>query len=244
MTTMTKRTGAPLAFNHISVDCVVLGFDGDNLKVVLIKPKHDEVAGMSNRKLPGGLIYMDENLDDAAARVLNELTGMNKVSMVQFKAFGSKDRTKNPRDVLWLERVVQSKIDHIITIGYLATVEISGKWSKQLAAHDASWVEVGQEGELAFDHNVILREAVQYFRYLVGMDLSYLFALLPAKFTVAQFRNLLGLVKGKVYDVKNFHKKLPQMPYLVALDEREMGVAHRAAKYYRFDKKLYNKLRG
>ena len=60
--------------------------------------------GYNNRKLPGSLIYDDEDLDEAAKRVLNELTGLKNVKLTQFKAYGSKNRTRNPKDVLWLER--------------------------------------------------------------------------------------------------------------------------------------------
>ena len=232
-----------LAYNHVSIDCVVVGFDGEKLKVLLIKRIVDDFNGANERKLPGSLIYMDEDLDAAASRVLFELTGINNVNLAQFKAFGSKDRTKNPKDILWLERAVKSKIERIITIGYIATVNIDTEFNTQLDKYQASWVAVDEIEELAFDHNIIINEALLYINYLTELNLAYLFELLPPKFTIAQFRNLLGLVKGKTYDVKNFHKKLPQMPYLVQLEEKELGVAHRAAKYYKFDRKIYNKLR-
>lgn len=87
----------PLANNHISVDCVVIGFDGEQLKVLLIKRVGEEQGEIfHDMKLPGSLIYMDEDLDEAAQRVLNELTGLKNVNLMQFKAFGSKNRTKRP----------------------------------------------------------------------------------------------------------------------------------------------------
>ena len=88
----------PLANNHISVDCVVFGFDGEQLKVLLVKRMGEESGEIfHDMKLPGSLIYQDEDLDGAAKRVLNELTGLKSVRLTQFKAFGSKDRTKNPK---------------------------------------------------------------------------------------------------------------------------------------------------
>lgn len=96
-----------LANNHISVDCVVIGFDGERLKVLLIKRAGEENGEIfHDMKLPGSLIYMDEDLDEAAKRVLFELTGLKNVHLTQFKAFGSKDRTKDPKDVHWLERAM------------------------------------------------------------------------------------------------------------------------------------------
>ena len=82
-------------------------------------------------KLPGSLIYDDEDLDEAAKRVLNELTGLKNVKLTQFKAYGSKDRTRNPKDVLWLERfhrLDEKKIDRIVTIAYLTLVKIDRRF--------------------------------------------------------------------------------------------------------------------
>ena len=87
-----------LANNHISVDCVVIGFDGEKLKVLLVKRMGEESGEVfHDMKLPGSLIYMDEDLDDAAKRVLNELTGLEDVYMEQVQAFGAIDRDPGVR---------------------------------------------------------------------------------------------------------------------------------------------------
>ena len=94
-----------MANNHISVDCVVIGFDGEQLKVLLIKRAGEEEGEIfHDMKLPGSLIYMDEDLDEAAKRVLNEFDGSEERQSDAIQAFGSKNRTKDPRDVHWLER--------------------------------------------------------------------------------------------------------------------------------------------
>ena len=101
MQNLQKNT--PLANNHISVDCVVIGFDGEQLKVLLVKRAGEDNGEVyHDMKLPGSLIYMDEALDEAAQRVLYELTGLKNVNLMQFKAFGSKNRTSNPKDVRWI----------------------------------------------------------------------------------------------------------------------------------------------
>lgn len=234
----------PLANNHISVDCVVLGFDGEQLKVLLIRRMGEEGGQVfHDMKLPGSLIYMDEDLDEAAARVLNELTGLKNVRLVQFKAFGSKDRTKNPKDVRWLERAMQSKVERIVTIAYLSLVKIGRKLNRGLEAHEAYWVSLDELGELAFDHNLIIREAMVYIRQYVEGNPSALFDLLPRKFTAAQLRTLYEVVYGKTVDVRNFHKKMSAMGYVIPLDEKQQGVAHRAARFYRFDRNVYNRMR-
>ena len=219
----------PLANNHISVDCVVIGFDGEQLKVLLVKRIGEEDGEVyHDMKLPGSLIYMDEDLDEAAQRVLCELTGLKNVNLMQFKAFGSKNRTSNPKDVHWLERAMQSRVERIVTIAYLSMVKIDRALDKKV---------------LAFDHNLIIKEALTYIRQFVEFNPSMLFDLLPRKFTASQLRILFELVYDKPVDVRNFHKKIAMMEYVVPLEEKQQGVAHRAARYYKFDKKIYNKTR-
>lgn len=232
----------PLANNHISVDCVVIGFDGEQLKVLLVNQVGEEEGKVyHDMKLPGSLIYMDEDLDEAAQRVLHELTGVKNVNLMQFKAFGSKNRTSNPKDVLWLERAMQSRVERIVTIAYLAMVKIDRTLDKNLDASQAGWTALEDIQTLAFDHNLIIEEALAAIRQFVEINPSMLFDLLPRKFTAAQLRVLFELVYDKPVDVRNFHKKIALMEYVVPLDERQQGVAHRAARYYKFDKKIYNK---
>ena len=250
----------PLANNHISVDCVVIGFDGEQLKVLLVKRIGEEDGEVyHDMKLPGSLIYMDEDLDEAAQRVLCELTErgytlqngtqvpdrteLKNVNLMQFKAFGSKNRTSNPKDVHWLERAMQSRVERIVTIAYLSMVKIDRALDKSLDEHQACWVALKDIKVLAFDHNLIIKEALTYIRQFVEFNPSMLFDLLPRKFTASQLRILFELVYDKPVDVRNFHKKIAMMEYVVPLEEKQQGVAHRAARYYKFDKKIYNKTR-
>lgn len=232
---------APLANNHISIDCVVLGFDGTNLRVLLVKRRGEDQAGEYNdMKLPGSLIYQDEDLDEAAMRVLNELTGVKDVPLQQFKAFGSRNRTSNQRDVVWLERAQQAHVERIVTIAYFAIVKLDGPMLRIVDRESAVWMPVGEVGTLAFDHNLIIEEALKAVRREVDNNRSILFDLLPKKFTASQLRLLTEIVYGRSLDVRNFHKKISQMPYVVPLEERQKGVAHRAARYFKFDRKIYN----
>ncbi len=232
---------APLANNHISIDCVVLGFDGTNLRVLLVKRRGEDQAGEYNdMKLPGSLIYQDEDLDEAAMRVLYELTGVKDVPLQQFKAFGSRNRTSNQRDVVWLERAQQAHVERIVTIAYFALVKLDGPMQKIVDRESAVWMPVGEVGTLAFDHNLIIEEALKAVRREVENNRSILFDLLPKKFTASQLRLLTEIIYGRSLDVRNFHKKISQMPYVIPLEERQKGVAHRAARYFKFDRKIYN----
>ena len=232
----------PLAINHISVDCVVFGWDGERLKVLLVS-RRSEGEEFSDLKLPGSLIYQDENLDEAAERVLRQLTGLQNAGLTQFKAYGSKDRTRNPEDVVWLERAQKAHVERIVTIAYIALVKIDRATLSSLKGHDAVWVEADKTGRLAFDHNLILREAIRQMQSMVTADPALIFSLLPKKFTLAQLRRLFEVIYGKSLDIRNFHKKVMAMAYVVPLDEFQKGVAHRAARFYRFDRKIFNRQR-
>lgn len=237
-------TPPPLAVNHISVDCVVMGFDGKKLHVLLIK-RTVEIDGelIHDMKLPGDLIYVDENLDDAAGRVLHDLTGLKNINLLQFKAYGSKDRTKNRKDLLWLERTTQTRVERIVTVAYLSLLRIGRSLAVQHLDDEVCWVAVDELNTLPFDHNIIIDDALAVIRNQADADPSYLFNLLPHKFTALQLRTLYERVYGKSLDVRNFQKKLNQMDYVIPLDERERDVPHRAARYYRFDRKIYKRSR-
>ncbi|WP_296259709.1 NUDIX domain-containing protein [uncultured Phocaeicola sp.] len=230
---------------HVSVDCAVIGFDGEQFRVLLVKQVGKRTDGTFNDwKLPGSPIYVDEDLDEAAKRVLTELAGLKNIRMNQFKAYGSKDRMADPRDVMWLEHfhlIKEGKVGRIVTIAYLALLKIDQRNKRLSATYDARWTPVSEVGPLAFDHNRILKDAMEVIRHYVEASPSVMFDLLPRKFTAAQLRVLFQLVYNKEFDVRNFHKKMAQMPYVVPLEEKEKGVAHRAARYYRFDRKIYNK---
>ena len=231
---------------NVSVDCVLIGFDGERFRVLLVKQLGKRLDKMLNdMKLPGSLIYDDEDLDEAARRVLNELTGLKNVKMKQFKAYGSKNRTRNPKDVLWLERfhrLDNRKIDRIVTIAYLALVKIDRRFEQLSDKYDARWMPVDEVEGLAFDHYEILCDALAHVRHYVEMMPSVMFDLLPRKFTASQLRALFQRIYDKEYEVRNFHKKMAQMPYVVPLEEKEVGVSHRAARLYKFDRAIYNKV--
>jgi hypothetical protein len=232
-------------FPHLSVDCVLLGFDGSQLNVLLVEYGSElDRDQFNNQKLPGSVIYSDEDVDAAAQRVMTEYTGIKDIFIKQFKCFGNPDRTKNPRDKYWLENAMKQKIGRIITVGYLALLRIDKKTVSLSSEHNARWCPLDQLQELAFDHNEIIKEALSYIRTAVQMEPAMLFELLPKKFTALELRTLHDMIHGVSSDVRNFHKKIAMMEYVVALEETQQGVSHRAARYYKFDRKTYNKLHG
>lgn len=222
---------------YVSVDCVLLGFDGEQLNVLLVRQSGEDGADSTGAyKLPGSLINMDEDLDDAAQRVLRQLTGLTQVKMTQFRAFGGANRLADAGDAVWLQRFhkLEKQLERIVTIAYLALLRIDRRMEKLQGGYEAQWVPVGSLPRLAFDHEEIVRTAVLEVERLARLTPTILFDLLPRKFTAAQLRLVMEHVAGLKRDVKNFHKKLAQMPYVVPLDEKEEGVNHRAARYYKF----------
>ena len=238
------NTENSLAKIHLSVDCTVLGFNGSRLEVLLIRRTGEEGGQeFHDMKLPGSLILDNEELDDAALRVLAELTGLKNISLHQFRTFGSINRTKDPKDVHWLEHAQKAHVHRIVTVAYIALVKTGRATAREMEGSEALWVPIDAIPSLAFDHNEIISAALGHLRNRANEDPSLLYALLPRKFTVTQLRNLCEVVFGTRLDPANFYKKVIQLPYLVALDEREKGVAHRAARFYRFDKNIFNKTR-
>ena len=222
---------------HVSVDCVVFGFDGEKLKALLIERSiHEQNELYNDKKLPGSIILNQENLDDAASRVLTELTGLKNIYLRQFKSFGDPNRSSNPRDVYWLEETTKLKIGRIITVAYVALIKIDRKIVFTAENSTANWFDVAEISrmQLAFDHNKIITDALQHIRHQLNVEPNLLFELLPKKFTISQLRMLYDVINQCKSDVRNFQKKIAQMDYLIALDELEEGVPHRAARLYKY----------
>lgn len=225
---------------HVSVDCVVFGFENNQLYVLLVKRNTQEPMG-NDLKLPGSLIYQQEDADIATYRVLNELTGIQKMTLRQFKAFTSPLRTANEDDVKWLEYAYHKKVERLITIAYLYLTKINRKLNVVSKYAAVQWIPVSELPSMPFDHNLIVSEALSEIRAWTEKEPAILFELLPTKFTASDLRHLYEAIYGRKYDVRNFHKQLLKMDYIYPLEERQENVSHRAARYYKFDKVKYNK---
>lgn len=224
---------------HVSVDCVVFGFDGEKLKVLLIERTIEENNELYNdKKLPGSIILANEDLDEAATRILNELTGLKNIYLSQFRSFGNPKRTENPRDILWLENTMQLKIGRIVTVAYVALIKIDRKIQVKKENTQINWYDLNEVSKmnLAFDHADIIKKGIEHIRHNLDIEPHLLFELLPRKFTITQLQTLYDTIHQERSDVRNFRKKVAQWPYVVALDEKEEGVPHRAARLYKYKK--------
>ncbi|WP_027388722.1 NUDIX hydrolase [Chryseobacterium gregarium] len=226
---------------YVSVDCVVFGFDLENrLNILLVQRHVDDVPLDRQKKLPGSLIFSDEDVDDAAQRVLHELTGIKKMVLKQFKCFADPARANSKHDIKWMGEEYKHDIDRIITVAYLSLCKIDHKINS--TKYDTvDWFPIDEVPSLPFDHNKIISESLIEIRKWIESDFTIIFELLPKRFTIRQLYQLYTALSEKHIDIKNFHKKISSFNYIVALDEIEKNVSHRAARYYKFDAKVYKK---
>ncbi|MCC8036364.1 MAG: NUDIX domain-containing protein [Rikenellaceae bacterium] len=222
---------------YVSVDCLVYGFDGRSLNLLLVERRG--MDGVADLKLPGSIIQNSEDTDQAAGRVLTELTGIKKMKLRQFRCFSSPERLSDPKDIKWLESEYGPRVDRLITVAYMALTRIDRRLNEVSKYKSARWCPLDNIGRMPFDHNRIVEQSLGEIRDWVTTEPAIMFELLPPKFTEAELRRLYEAVHGRKYDVRNFHKKMVAMDYVVKLDEKQRGVAHRAARYYKFDKVLY-----
>lgn len=227
---------------NVSVDCVVFGFDFTNLNVLLIDRKITiDSTEYTDLKFPGDLMRMDEDLDESATRILKENTGLSNIYLKQFKCFGSPDRLKRePRDMEWL-RQIEHPEEHVITIAYYSLIDISEQASSDLIISDnAHWYPVHEVTDLVMDHADILNDALEHLRIkLLNQPIG--FELLPDKFTLSQMQKLYEVILGTTFDKRNFRKKISSMKYLIPLNEKQVGVAHKPARLYIFSREVYTK---
>lgn len=224
---------------NVSVDCVVFGFDGKELHVLLID-REDEIKNVASAyALPGNLIYDHENLNMAAERVLNELTGLSDIYLEQFGAFGNPDRIKKEEDQPWLKAVRANPDARVVTIAYYALIRMSDfKLNPSSFAKYASWVPLKEIDRLPFDHFEILNQSVEYLRNNTKIrPVGY--NLLPKKFTLNEMQKLYEAIFNRKIDNRNFRRKIINLDVLDKLEEKQAGVAHKPATYYQFNVNKY-----
>ena len=211
---------------NVTVDCVVFGIDDGDLKIMLIQRG---VAPFEGKwALPGGFVRMEENLEEAALRELKEETGITKVFLEQLYTFG--DIMRDPRG-------------RVITVAYYALVNLFDHSIKASAdARRAAWFSVSDLPDLPFDHERIVEVAYQRLKNKVRYE-PIGFELIPKKFTLFQLQNIYEIILEETLDKRNFRKKILGMDLLVALDEVEEDVSHRAARLYQFDERKYQQLK-
>ena len=208
----------------VTTDCVIFGFDGERLQVLLIERGIEPFKG--RWAFPGGFIKMDESAEEGARRELKEETGLEGAYMEQFHTFSDPDR--DPRE-------------RVITIAYYALVRLQEVKGGDDAAR-AKWFALDDVPQLAFDHDLILRKAVKQLRERVHFE-PVGFELLPEKFTMKELQTLYEAMLDVKFDRGNFAKKMLHYDLLTQLDETVWPTPKRQAFLYKINEKSYNELK-
>lgn len=208
----------------VTTDCVIFGFDGERLQVLLVERGIEPYKG--RWAFPGGFLKMDETAEEGALRELREETGLERAYIQQFHTFS--DPHRDPRE-------------RVITIAYYALVKILEVHGGDDAA-SARWFPLSEIPSLAFDHDYILRMATQRLREEIHFQ-PVGFELLPEKFTLKELQALYEAILGISFDRRNFAKKMLHLEILTELDETIWPTPKREAKLYRFNPDKYEELK-
>ena len=215
----------------ISIDCVVFGFHDASLKVLLLQLKNTTKWG-----LPGGYLKRDEDLNEAANRILKDRTGAQDIYLNQFKTFGKRNRSeaffKDFPDDLWHKQRYVS-IAHYALIDYSIVNPVVDTFSEA-----CEWKDINDLPEFMMDHEDILNAALLQLR----RDLNYKpvgYNLLPEKFTMPELQKLYEIILDKKLNRGNFYRKMTRYGILEKLNETRKGGAHKAPDLYKFDEEKY-----
>lgn len=205
----------------LAVDCIVFGFDGQDLKVLLIKrgfePEKDKWS------LMGGFVGSNEDPNQAANRVLNQLTGLEGIYLEQLQVFGNPNR---------------DPIERTLSVSYFALIDIN-EYEKQLSNnYHPEWFLIKDIPNLIFDHQEMIDQAKKRLRYKAALH-PILFELLPNKFTIPQLLSLYEGIYETQFDKRNFSRKLLSTDLLVKLKDKDKYSSKKGAFYYTLDSSKY-----
>ncbi|ERM83565.1 DNA mistmatch repair protein MutT [Rhodonellum psychrophilum GCM71 = DSM 17998] len=205
----------------VAVDCIIFGFDGTDYKLLLIQ------RGFAPEKekwsLMGGFLAPDESLDEAAIRILNQLTGLHDVYMEQMQVFSKPDR---------------DPVERTIAVAYVALIDIQ-KYMQQLNdSFHAKWFTIQNLPKMIFDHEEMVEMAKTRLRYKAAMH-PILFELLPDKFTLPHLQAMYESLYDTKIDKRNFTRKVLSTNLLIKEDEKDKTNSKKGAFFYRLDKDKY-----
>lgn len=205
----------------VALDSIIFGFDGEELKLLLVKRS----AGTDDDtwSLMGGWLQPHETLQQAADRIVFELTGLTEVYLEQIYAFG--DPQRDP-------------IERTVSIAYFALINVPDYETRISHTYDAHWFSMKDLPELLFDHKNMVNIAIERLRYKAAFH-PIGFELLPEKFTIPQLQNLYQAIYDTDMDKRNFSRKILSTKLLVKLKEKQKGNSKKGAFLYKVDSERY-----
>ncbi|MEP2278185.1 NUDIX domain-containing protein [Maribacter sp.] len=207
----------------LAVDCIIFGFDRKEIKVLLVK--RDFEPEKDKWSLIGGFLKKSENLDEAAIRVLNILTGLKDIYMEQLYSYSEIDRDPGQRT---------------ISVAYFALIDLSAKNLDKIKIDSAKWFEINKIPQLIFDHNEMINKAMLRLRRKALVK-PIGFELLPKKFTMRELQSLYESILNKKLDKRNFINKVNLLDILDKLDEKDMTSSRKGSFLYRFNEEKYKR---
>ena len=208
---------------YVGIDCIIFGFDKGQLSLLLLQRNFEPAKGQWS--LMGGFVQEDESADDAAKRVLYELTGLKDVYMEHIGAFGEIHRDPGER---------------VISLAYYALVNINEYDRELVQQHNAHWVNVEELPDLIFDHNQMVEKARTAMKEKASTA-PIGFNLLPELFTLTQLQSLYEAIYGETMDKRNFRKRIADMGFIEKTDKIDKIGSKRGASLYKFNDKAYRK---
>ncbi len=227
---------------NISVDCVIFGFDGEHLNILLVERELIEGGNtvFKDHTLTGYHIQQNQNLNEAAEKILYERTGLKDIYLEQVFTFGDTDRLLHPKDQRWIQHLNKTIDNHTISIAYYALID-----NTKVTLSDnskAAWFPIQEIPDLGYDHQSIIDKSLEALKVKVRME-PIIFELLPEKFTLTQMQKAYEVVLDTELDRRNFRKKVALMKFIIPLDEKQKGVAHKPAQLFNFSREVYEKTR-
>jgi 8-oxo-dGTP diphosphatase len=208
---------------YIAVDCIIFGFQDGELKLLLTKRNFNPCKG--EWSLMGGFLQKDESIDRAAARVLQNLTGLEDVFLEQISVFGEIERDPGER---------------VLSVAHYALINVEDYDRELVQKHNAYWRNINDLPNLIFDHNQMIKAALKRLKRKASCE-PIGFNLLPEKFTLPQLQTLYEAIYGKTIDKRNFRKKIQTMYFLEKSEKKDKTNSKRGAFLYTFNKELYEK---
>jgi 8-oxo-dGTP diphosphatase len=206
----------------VAVDCIIFGFDGKELKLLLVQRGMEPEAGKWS--LMGGFVQNKENLADATARILKQLTGLENVYLEELHSFSELKR---------------DPVERTLSLAYFALIDIH-KYERQLSTeYHAEWFPLKKVPKLIFDHNKMVAAAKTRLRYKAAFH-PILFELLPGRFSIPQLQNLYEQVYDVELDKRNFSRKILSTKLLLKQAEKDKANSRKGAFYYKLDRKQYD----
>ena len=208
----------------VAVDCIIFGFIESELKLLIIKRVIDPCKG--SWSLMGGFVSPEESMDEAAYRILYDLTGLNGLYMTQLYTHGDIERDPGAR---------------VISTSYYSLIKIQDIDPDHVMISNARWCPINELPELIFDHGKMVEMALESLRDEAQRK-PIGFELLPPKFTIPQLQSLYEAIYQQKFDKRNFRKNILKMNLLDQLDEKDKENSKKGAWFYRFNEAKYKEL--